>query len=67
MTANPFAFSDDRCIQQLRVATVKDTLSGSYTAFYVDMPYIVVQVKNEGDARKMLIDVFWLTLKYYKR
>lgn len=67
MTANPSVFSDDRCIQQLKVTTVHDTLSGTYTAFYVDMPYIVVQVKNEGDARERLMDVFWITLKYYKR
>lgn len=67
MTANPSIFQDDRCINYLPIVTVHDAPSDTYTAWYVDMPYLVVQAKNKEQVRERLIDAFKITLKYYKR
>jgi predicted RNase H-like HicB family nuclease len=62
MTANPSIFSDDRSIQSLPIATVRDAVTGTYTAWYVDMPYLVVQGENKEDAKERLRELLMMYL-----
>lgn len=63
MTANPSIFTPDRCIGILPIATVHDTLTGMYTAWYPDMPWLIVQVEDKEQARDELREVMVVYLK----
>lgn len=62
MTANPSIFSDDRSIDSLPIKGVKDTLTGYYTAWFPDLPFLVVQVENIEQAREQLEELLMVYL-----
>jgi predicted RNase H-like HicB family nuclease len=57
------AFTDDRCVDVLPIVSVHDTLTGYYTAWYVDMPWLVTQVEDKAQARERLKDAFVCYIK----
>lgn len=54
MTTSPHTFTDDRSIDSLPIASIRDPVSGHYAAYYVDMPWLVVQVKDKEQIREKL-------------
>jgi predicted RNase H-like HicB family nuclease len=56
-------FTDDRCVDILSIASVHDTLTEYYTAWYVDMPFLVTQVEDKEQARERLKDAFVIYIK----
>jgi hypothetical protein len=63
MTANPYTFSPGRSIDSLAIASICDPKSGYYTAYYVDMPFLVVQVRVKEQAQERLRDALMMYLK----
>lgn len=51
-------FTDDRHVDALPIASVYDKLTGYHTAWYVDMPWLVVKVEDIEQAREQLKDAF---------
>lgn len=62
MTANLDIFGEDRSISHLAIASVRDTQTGAYTAWYVDMPYLVVQGDNKEEVKERLKDALIMYL-----
>lgn len=62
MTANPSIFPDARSPIQ-NITYVLDDPSGTYTAFYDDLPGLVVQAKDKQQARERLKDLLIMYIK----
>lgn len=56
-----------RSIHSLDIVYVRDRATGQYTAYYNDMPFLVVQAGSEKEAEERLKDLMIIYLRSLPR